>query len=38
MHLASRKVYVAGFTANPNEQWMKRIAHKLIAPADSSTE
>ena len=30
--VASRKVFIAGFTANPNEQWMQSIAQMLIAP------
>ena len=29
IHIASRKVYIAGFTPNPNEQWMKQIARNL---------
>jgi putative transposase len=29
MHVASRKVHVAGMTANPNESWMKQIARNL---------
>lgn len=29
MHVASRKVYIAGFTTNPNETWMKQIARNL---------
>jgi putative transposase len=29
IHVASRKVYVAGMTMNPNEQWMKQIARNL---------
>jgi transposase InsO family protein len=32
IHIASRKVFIAGFTANPNELWMEQIARKLIAP------
>jgi len=26
IHLASRKIYIAGVTPNPNEDWMKQIA------------
>jgi hypothetical protein len=29
IHIASRKVHIAGFTANPNETWMKQIARNL---------
>ena len=29
MHVASRKVHIAGFTVNPNETWMKQIARNL---------
>ena len=29
MHVATRKVYIAGFTKNPNEQWMKQIARNV---------
>jgi hypothetical protein len=29
IHVASRKVYVAGMTMNPNEAWMKQIARNL---------
>jgi putative transposase len=29
VHIASRKIYIAGFTANPNETWMKQIARNL---------
>ena len=37
MHIASRKVYIAGFTRNPNEQWMKQIARNVtMAPWTSS--
>ena len=32
IHIASRKLFIAGFTANPNEQWMHGIAQKLVAP------
>jgi hypothetical protein len=29
IHIASRKVHIAGFTSNPNEPWMKQIACNL---------
>jgi len=29
IHVASRKVYVAGMTRNPNEQWMGQIARNI---------
>ena len=29
IHIASRKVYIAGFTSHPNETWMKQIARNL---------
>lgn len=32
IHVASRKVFIAGFTANPDERWMQQIGQKLIAP------
>jgi putative transposase len=32
IHIASRKVHIAGFTKNPDENWMKGIAQKLVAP------
>src|SRR5579862_8333695 len=33
MHVATRKVYIAGFTKNPNEQWMKQIARNVTMNA-----
>jgi putative transposase len=30
IHIASRKVHIAGMTTNPNESWMKQIARNLI--------
>jgi hypothetical protein len=33
MHVASRKVHFAGFTPNPNEQWMKQIARNVTMNA-----
>lgn len=29
IHIGSRKVYIAGITPNPNEQWMKQIARNI---------
>jgi len=29
IHVASRKVYVAGMTRNPNEQWMQQVARNV---------
>jgi transposase InsO family protein len=29
IHLASRKVYVAGVTSHPDEQWMKQVARNI---------
>jgi hypothetical protein len=29
IHITSRKVYIAGFTPNPNESWMKQIARNV---------
>jgi len=38
IHVASRKVYVAGMTINPNEQWMKQIARNLTMAGGSFLE
>ncbi len=29
IHIGSRKVYIAGSTPNPNEQWMKQVARNV---------
>jgi hypothetical protein len=34
MELATRKVAIAGITANPNGEWMKQIARNLTDACD----